>query len=178
MKIGVISDTHIVTGGLGFRKVTNQLFYKNKPQMKYLKEIVEKHFKDVRLIIHAGDLAEEEVLDLLEETAPVEAVFGNMDHGEISKRLPARKVLTLEGRRIGLVHGWGAPAGIVERVRKEFNDVEAIIFGHTHSPMNSMQGGVLFFNPGSPTDKRFAPFNSIGLLHVDAEKIGGEIIRL
>jgi len=178
MKIGVISDTHIVTGGFGFRKVATQVIYKNKPELNYLREIVEKHFKGVERILHAGDLVEQEVLDLLEETAPVDAVCGNMDHGEMSAKLPVKKVLTLDGMRIGLIHGWGAPSGIVERVRREFKDVEAIVFGHTHSPINSLIGGVLMFNPGSPTDRRFAPFNSIGLLNIDSGKIAGEIIRL
>ena len=62
-------------------------------------------------------------------------------------------------------------------VKGEFEDVDVIVFGHSHTPLNEVEEGVLFFNPGSPTDKVFAPYNSIGILHVD-KKIKGEIIRL
>jgi hypothetical protein len=36
---------------------------------------------------------------------------------------------------------------------------------------------VLMFNPGSALDRHFAPFRSIGILHL-GEKIRGEIIRI
>jgi len=179
MKIGVISDTHIVAGGgLGLRRAASNLFYKTRPDLDILRRIGEKHFKGVDRILHAGDLVEPEVIEALEEVAPVDAVKGNMDHGDLATQLPAKKVLTLEGKRIGLIHGWGAPGGIVDRIRREFDVVDAIVFGHTHCPMNIVLDGVLFFNPGSPTDKRFSPYNAIGILNVDEKGITGEIIRL
>lgn len=179
MKVGVISDTHLVSGGFGLRKAAAQLISKSRQGFDYLEKIIDKYFSDVEKILHAGDLVDLEVLELLEQKAPVEAVRGNMDSGEIARQLPIKKVLAIEGRKIGLIHGWGAPTGIVERIRKEFDDkIEVIVFGHTHSPMNTKFGDVLFFNPGSPIDRRFAPYNSIGILHVSADSIEGEIIKL
>jgi hypothetical protein len=35
---------------------------------------------------------------------------------------------------------------------------------------------VLMFNPGSPTDKRYGPHHSLGILRVDGSQISGEII--
>jgi predicted phosphodiesterase len=32
------------------------------------------------------------------------------------------------------------------------------------------------FNPGSPTDKRYGPHHSLGILRIDGHKIEGEII--
>jgi putative phosphoesterase len=79
--------------------------------------------------------------------------------------------------KIGLTHGDGAPQGIVERVKHHFTDVDAIIFGHSHQPLNEQRDGILFFNPGSPTDRIFAPYTSIGILEVN-DTITGRIIIL
>ena len=178
MKVGVISDTHLVAGGFGLRKAAVQLISKTRQGFDYLQEIADKHFKGVDRILHAGDLVDMEVLELLEDIAPVDAVRGNMDNSSGTRELPIKKVVTVEGHRIGLIHGWGAPTGMVDRVRKEFDDVEAIVFGHTHSPMNTVVDNILIFNPGSPIDKRFAPFNAIGMLDVQKDNLSGEIIRL
>jgi predicted phosphodiesterase len=37
--------------------------------------------------------------------------------------------------------------------------------------------GIYFLNPGSPTDKRHAPYNSVAVLDVGAE-LRAEIIRI
>ena len=55
--------------------------------------------------------------------------------------------------------------------------MDVIVFGHSHSPVNELRDGILFFNPGSPTDKIFAKYNSYGILTINKE-IKGEIIRL
>ena len=178
MKVGVIADTHLVAGGFGLRKAAVQLISKSRNSFDYLQGIVEKHFKGVDRILHAGDLVDMEVLELLENIAPVDVVRGNMDNSSGTRELPIKKVVTVEGHRIGLIHGWGAPTGIVDRVRKEFDDVGTIVFGHTHSPMNTVIDGILLFNPGSPIDRRFAPYNSLGMLKVTPGDISGEIIRL
>ena len=178
MKVGVIADTHLVAGGFGLRKAAVQLISKTRQGFDYLQEVVDEHFKGVDRILHAGDLVDMEVMELLEEIAPVDAVRGNMDNSSGTRQLPIKKVVTIEGHRIGLIHGWGAPTGIVDRIRKEFDDVKTIIFGHTHTPMNSIMDGILFFNPGSPIDRRFAPYNTIGRLHIEPDELSGEIIRL
>ncbi|MBW2649122.1 MAG: metallophosphoesterase family protein [Deltaproteobacteria bacterium] len=60
---------------------------------------------------------------------------------------------------------------------REFEDVECIVYGHTHRAMNEVRDGILLFNPGSPTDQRFAKHNSVGILDVE-EQITGRIICL
>ncbi len=179
MKVGVISDTHLVSGGFGVRKLAAQIMSKSRQGFDCLNEIAEKHFKDkVDLILHAGDLVNMEVVDLLEQFAPVDAVSGNMDHSDVTMRLPVKRVIELEGHRVGLIHGWGSPTGMINRIRNEFDDVCAIVFGHTHKPMNDVLDDTLFFNPGSAMDRRFAPFRSVGILTVDPDSITGEIIKL
>ncbi len=133
-------------------------------------------FADVDMIAHAGDITSQSVLDELKRFAPVEAVQGNMDRGRLPS-LPEKRVLALEGKRIGLIHGWGAPKGIRQRIKGSFQDVDVIIYGHTHEPFNGEIEGVLFFNPGSPTDSFHAPYKSVGILAV-SDVIKGEIIKL
>jgi predicted phosphodiesterase len=57
--------------------------------------------------------------------------------------------------------------------------VQAIVFGHTHRALNHRVNGVLMFNPGSPhfpEVKNVPP--SVGLLHIRAGAVEGEIINL
>jgi hypothetical protein len=166
-KIGVISDTHI-------------------PQAsKKLPLILLKELNEVDLILHAGDLTRLEVLDMLEGTAKVEAVHGNMDEWEVIHNLPKKKILEVEDVKIGLIHGSGHPDGLLEFIKGEFNlglnlnnEIDCIVFGHSHKTFNKVVEGVLFFNPGSPTDKIFASFQSFGILEVNKNKISGKIIKI
>lgn len=161
VKIGVISDTHIPT------------------RADHLPEVIFQHFKGVDLILHAGDLEDIMVLYDLEDIAPVKAVVGNMDPYELGEELPAKRSVKVGGVNIGLIHGWGDPKGLPQRVLEAFSgeNVSCIVFGHSHQPFNQEVQGILLFNPGSPTDRVFAPYNSIGILHIGKE-IKGEIIKL
>ena len=77
------------------------------------------------------------------------------------------------------MHGEGSPEGLIDLVKRQFekNKVDCIVFGHSHIPLCEKRENILFFNPGSPTDKIFAPFNSYGILEI-GEKVEGTIIRL
>jgi len=160
MKIGIISDTHIPRAATGL-----------PPEICTA-------FKGVDLILHAGDLVEISVLDELKKIAKTEAVCGNMDEPEIRKSLPQKRIISAEGFKIGLTHGYGSPFRLIDTVKKEFpQKVDVIVFGHSHLPVNELRDGILFFNPGSPTDKIFAKYNSYGILTVNKE-IKGKIVRL
>jgi len=158
-RIGVISDTHIPKTALD------------------LPEAVYKAFEKVDMIFHAGDLVEIDLLEKLQQIAPTHAVCGNMDMSELRAVLPEKKVIKIENFRIGLIHGYGPPGRVSTLIAKEFTKVDAVVFGHTHSPFNEKINNTLFFNPGSPTDKIFAPYNSYGILQVGS-KITGKIIRI
>ena len=159
MKVGVISDTHVPA------------------IVAALPPVIFDIFMDVELIIHAGDLVELSVLDELRAIAPVEVVAGNMDTREIQQSLPTKKIIEIGKYRVGLIHGQGKVEGQMERIRKEFDSVDLIVFGHSHTPFWGKVGDVLFLNPGSPTDKRWAPYNSVAILNA-GEKLHAEIIRI
>lgn len=128
------------------------------------------------LLIHLGDWERVELLNLLEQY-PLEAVAGNMDDHLIRERLPARKVIKAGNFRLGLIHGWGAPGDIRNRIRQEFAGVDAVLFGHTHQPLLMREDGLLWFNPGSVFLGRGASRGSIGILEI-REQIEAEIINI
>jgi hypothetical protein len=127
------------------------------------------------MILHAGDLVSLRVLDLL-DAPQVLAVCGNMDDSTVAMTLPRKLEVEVEGLHIGLIHGWGSPVGLAARVAGEFTGVDAVVFGHSHRPMNARQGGVLMFNPGS-VGKGFIGSGTVGLITVD-QGLSGQIIRL
>ncbi|MFC1698959.1 metallophosphoesterase family protein [Candidatus Omnitrophota bacterium] len=161
VKVAVISDTHLMS----FRDLPQILISRLKP---------------ADIILHAGDLGSVDLLNGLKTLGPqVYAVCGNMDPPELRRILPDQQLITVNQLRIGLFHGRGAPINLINTVKERFaNDkVDCIVYGHSHCPFNQTQQGVLFFNPGSPTDKFFAPFNSYGLLEI-RNTIKAKIIKL
>ncbi|MCX5668662.1 MAG: metallophosphoesterase [Candidatus Omnitrophica bacterium] len=148
IKIGVISDTHIPDRG------------------EHIPEIVLQAFKQVDLIIHAGDIVSLGVIDELKSVcAKVVAVVGNMDQEAVRKKYPVKQVLEILGHRVGLMHGVGSAVNLPQLLKDVFkdDDCDLIIFGHSHKPMNERIGGVLFFNPGTATDLT-AEYNSYGII--------------
>jgi len=159
MKIGVISDTHL-TGSNHF-----------------LEMVIEKYFKDVALVLHAGDLISLDVLHAF-KGKEVRTVSGNSDPSEVKQRLPIKEVITADHFKIGLIHGWGFPIGLGKRVESSFDEIDCIVYGHSHWATNYNRNGILHFNPGAflgGISSLWRP--SIGLLTID-KKIRGEIIRL
>ena len=158
VKIGVISDTHI------------------RSSTKLLPNIIYKVFDGVDAIFHAGDILIDEVIIELETIAPVYAVAGNNDSYEMLYKYGTKRIIEANGKRIGLTHGTSrvnAYAGAYSMFAK--NNVDCVVYGHSHKPHNEVIDGVLFFNPGSPTSKRFESRYSLGLLHIGRD-IRGEII--
>jgi putative phosphoesterase len=159
MKVGVLSDTHVPAAA------------------RTLPPVLFDIFKGVDLILHAGDIVDLSVLEDLRAIAPVEAVAGNMDDSTAHAMLPSKKVLTLGNFSVGLIHGKYKIDIQREMIRREFGEVDLIVYGHSHAPFWGREGDVYFLNPGSPTDKRYAPYNSVALLHI-GEELRAEIIRI
>lgn len=130
MKIAVISDTHLTHVTADFR------------------HYMEKFFSSADIMVHAGDMTSSSVYDYLSNW-DIRAVYGNMDDYSLRAYLPERRVEEIAGRRIGIIHGWGSPRGLENAVFGEFRDVDIIIFGHSHMPLNLRKGSVVLFNPGS-----------------------------
>ena len=132
------------------------------------------------LIVHAGDFSDPEVYEGLKAIKDIRAVYGNMDGMDLRDVLPKEMIFDCEGVKIALAHGEGNPDGIIPRLQKAFkgSGVQVVLFGHSHVPYNSMVDGVLFFNPGSPTDTIRSPYLSYGVLDVKDGKVKAKIVKL
>ncbi len=158
MKIGVVSDTH----------------------SKGLPKSMLEDFKAVDLILHAGDFCDLADYDVLAKIKDVRAVHGNMDTAAICGRFPRRQIVDCAGYKIGLFHGEGAPANILDVVKKQFakDKVDVVVFGHSHQAFNEKIDGVHYFNPGSPNDDVFAPYCSYGLLDLSEKGVKATIVKI
>jgi hypothetical protein len=134
------------------------------------------HFKDVEMIFHAGDFVDWSIAEYLSSLKELIAVCGNMDSKIIRKSFPQKKTIQLKGFKIGLIHGGGSPFGIESRIMSEFDEVDMIVYGHTHTPVNHQVKSIYFFNPGSPTHSFFHQA-TLGILSL-GEKVEGEIIKI
>jgi putative phosphoesterase len=151
--IGLVSDTHFPRFGRALPRALEDGLRAAK----------------VSRILHMGDLTDALAIPLFEAIAPLEAVAGNNDPEEIWTRYGRRKVLTIDGVRIGLVHGdAGRGRNAHENAIAAFADEppDVILYGHSHRPLVEQRGGQLVANPGSPTDRRMMPTFSYGILTI------------
>ncbi|NLD47392.1 MAG: metallophosphoesterase family protein [Clostridiaceae bacterium] len=157
--IGVVSDTHMP----------------NKAEALPIQLL--EGLKGVKLIIHAGDFVKDHVVYELEEIAPVTGVYGNNDDEYIRSMFGFKKIIEVMGFRIGVTHGDGSYSTTLNRAIKVFEKdvVDCVIFGHSHMPFNETIGNILYFNPGSPTDKRRQQHFSYGILKVGENRISGDL---
>lgn len=142
MLIGLISDTH----GL-------------------LRPQVHDALAGVDLILHAGDVGGDEILDELETIAPVRAVYGNTD-APGQPRLSESIDEVYGSVRVHVSHGHEVgsptPARLVERYA-----ADVIVYGHTHRQLVSRVGDQLVINPGAAGARRFKLEPSVALLRIE-----------
>jgi uncharacterized protein len=148
--IGIISDTH----GLVRPEALQAL-------------------KGVEMILHAGDIGNQDVLDTLHQIAPVVAVRGNNDKGEWAQSLPDWEVVEAGEVSIYMLHNVKeidiSPSG---------GGFQVVVSGHSHQPSVTEQRGVLYVNPGSAGPRRFKLPVSVAHLHVHGDKVQAKIIEL
>jgi putative phosphoesterase len=171
IKVGVVSDTH-----------------------GYFDPRLAQALAGVSVILHAGDVGSQSVLDELSLIAPVHAVRGNVDGAGLS--LPPSVELELAGCRVEMMHilpfspselealrqADSKGGGVLLRSRKlrgAFNpQTDVVIFGHTHSPCQVRLGRCLFFNPGSAGRKRFSLPRCCGLMEIGGGGVRARLIAL
>ena len=152
MKIGLISDTHITE------------------KRGKLSEKVLEYFKNVDLILHAGDISSQIVLDALEQIAPTIAVEGNNDRTR-KIDLKLSETIGIGDLRILLIHGDKLPSRNFEKYCEfaQKHKADILISGHTHQPHCEKIENVLLINPGSP-NRPIKSDASIAILTIDEEK--------
>ena len=162
VRIVVLSDTHAPR------------FWKRCPPA------VAEHLLTAEVILHAGDVCVASVLEELAAYAPVHAVVGNNDGPDVAAWGATETAeLDLTGLRVGMIHDAGPKEGRLARLRRRFPGADLVVFGHSHIPLQAVDGNFRIFNPGSPTDKRRQPHRTLGLLEIeDGHLSRAEIVTL
>lgn len=148
--IGVISDTH----GL-------------------LRPEALRALKGSNLILHAGDVGDPGILSRLEEVAPVVAVRGNVDRGDLARSLPDSQVVEVEGELVYLLHDVEALD-----LAPEGAGISMVVFGHSHLPEIRESRGILYFNPGSAGPKRFSNPVTVGKIRMVGGTLNPEVVEI
>jgi len=131
------------------------------------------------VVIHAGDFSDAAALDEVGAIGPpLVAVYGNVDSGEVQRRLGEEAMLEAAGWQVCVVHDAGPAKGRIGRMKRRFPEADAVIFGHSHMPLHEEEDGFQIFNPGSPTQRRRAPKHTMGLLHARENGLHFELIDL
>jgi uncharacterized protein len=153
VRVGVLSDTHGI-----------------------LRPRVLERLAGCELLLHAGDvgMAEGEgpILARLARLAPVVAVRGNTDAGELAAALPAVQS--------------GELAGVAYRMTHRREDVDPdwlrearlIVFGHSHRPELEWRGDRLLLNPGSCGARRFQLPLTVAVVTVTGQRLVPEILAV
>ncbi len=150
MIIGVISDTHGI-----------------------LHDEVFDLFREATHIIHAGDIGSPEIIAALGRLAPVTAVRGNTDNSAWSLSLPYKEMVTLGELGFYVLHDLQQLD-----LEPQAAGVHAVISGHTHQPEIKNRSGVLYFNPGSASQRRHGGSLNVGRIRISGHKIHAEILQL
>ncbi|MFN9349421.1 MAG: metallophosphoesterase family protein [Gemmatimonadota bacterium] len=152
-RIGLISDTH----GL-------------------VRPDVHEALAGVELILHAGDVGGDAILDELRLIAPVHAVWGNTDPPG-TPGLSEALSLTVDGVRIHVQHGHELGRPSPEALLAAY-DEDVLVYGHTHRQLVVEAAGRLVVNPGAAGPRRFDLRPSEAVLAIGGGRARAELVAL
>lgn len=129
-KVGVLSDTH----------------------GRVAKEVLD-FFKDVDIILHAGDIGSIEVLDTLRKEKKLVAVYGNCDNKYLDDEVKGIISFKIENVKLLMTHIGGYPKHYNKDIVPYFVSEKPDIFicGHSHilKIMYDKDWNFLLINPGA-----------------------------
>lgn len=117
--------------------------------IKVVKKIITQ-YPQIDGLIHLGDYYKD--ANIIKSQYPdlnVIMVPGNCD---FVFDIPLDLVLDIEGKRILITHGhlYNVKSGISRLERKAIKEnVDLVLFGHTHCPLQEHRSNITFVNPGS-----------------------------
>jgi len=112
------------------------------------------------VVVHAGDIGSREVMDALTpRDGTLVAVRGNNDvrekwqesDWELLESLPWEARLALPGGELVVVHGhgYGNPGRSHARMRRDYADARAVVYGHSHRKCADRSAAPWILNPGA-----------------------------
>lgn len=124
-------------------------------------------------ILHGGDIGKQSVIDQLAEIAPVTAIRGNVDKGELATRYPHDTVLTINETSIYTIH-------ILDELKIDpvAAGYKVVVYGHSHKPSIETRDGVLYLNPGSAGPRRFSLPVTVARLSLQEAEINAQLVEL
>ncbi|MBR1768980.1 MAG: metallophosphoesterase family protein [Bacteroidales bacterium] len=151
-RIGVMSDSH--------GRVAPEIF---------------EFFKDVDIILHAGDIGSEEVLQKLREFKKVTAVYGNCDNRYIDAEVKGLLSFRIEQTNILMTHIGGYPKHYDKDIIPYFASCKPDIFicGHSHilRIMYDKDFKFLLVNPGACGHQGFHQVCTLVRFVIDGKEI-------
>lgn len=148
--IGIISDTH-----------------------GHLPQSASDIFKNVDLIVHAGDIGDPEIIEALQTFAPTRAVRGNMDMGQWARQLPRQETINVGRKTLYVIHD------VYQLdINPKAQDCHVVIFGHTHKPQVEQRAGILYVNPGSAVHPRYGYPPSAAMLEIYNDTVKARLVEL
>jgi hypothetical protein len=151
--VGLISDTH----GL-------------------VRPDVHRALAGVELILHAGDVGGDDILDELALIAPVQAVYGNTD-APGDPRLAEAITRTIGGVRLHVSHGHEVGRPTPEKLLAAYA-ADVIVYGHTHRQLVARAEGRLVVNPGAAGPRRFDLVPCVARLTIEGGHADAELVAL
>jgi len=148
--LGVLSDTH----GL-------------------LREAVLEKLRPCELIVHAGDIGDQTIMDQLRSVGNVIAVKGNGDKGSWSTSLKEWEYVDFQGKTILVIHDLSHLD-----VDPGSANADVVIYGHSHRASQEYKNGVLYLNPGSAGPRTFTFPPSIAYIRLVDQHLIPEIITI
>lgn len=119
----------------------------------------------VELILHAGDVGGDDVLDELETIAPVLAVYGNTDPPG-DPRLAQSVERTIDGLTIHVSHGHELGSPTPDKLFARYG-ADVMVYGHTHRQLVTQSGARWAVNPGAAGPRRFDLKPSVARLTIE-----------
>jgi uncharacterized protein len=156
VRVALISDTHLLPG-----------------RRRALPPACLERLRAADLIVHAGDWSAMEAVALVSGLGPpLVGVRGNVEEPAVRAALPVTAEAEVDGVRIGVVHDGGPGGGRLSRLRRRFPGADAVVFGHSHVPLQEVaEDGFRIVNPGSPTDRRRSPRHTMAEIEVAGGRI-------
>lgn len=159
-KIGLLSDTH-----------------------GWWDERYGKYFAECDEIWHAGDIGSMDVVERLQAIAPLRAVYGNIDGGDIRRIFTEKYRFRCEEMEVLMTHIGGYPGRYDARIRPTLfaHPPQLFISGHSHilKVMYDKQLGCLHINPGAAGIQGFQTVRTLVRFVIDGKEIKDlEVIEL